>query len=163
MRLLLPQYLPLCTDTTHHPLPRYRPCLYAYLRVCVCVCVRPRLGPMLHRVLGMGALYFILGAVEGCLRVLRVSASVMLATLHYWRSIAIGRANVRANVLLANALCFINGDLCVNSIVVDISWVIALWLRTWLLRSYISRPNVFFSRRWTCRSRRCSPAFPWLC
>lgn len=28
---------------------------------------------MLHRVLGMGALYFILGAVEGCLRVLRVS------------------------------------------------------------------------------------------
>ncbi|XP_013381527.1 transmembrane protein 87A isoform X2 [Lingula anatina] len=32
--------------------------------------VKPRLGPMLHRVLGMGALYFILGSVEGCLRVL---------------------------------------------------------------------------------------------
>ncbi|XP_070579150.1 transmembrane protein 87A-like [Ptychodera flava] len=33
--------------------------------------VKPRLGPMLHRVLGVGALYFILGAIEGCLRSLR--------------------------------------------------------------------------------------------
>ncbi|XP_064623727.1 transmembrane protein 87A-like isoform X2 [Lineus longissimus] len=33
--------------------------------------VKPRLGPMLHRVIGMGALYFILGSVEACLRTLR--------------------------------------------------------------------------------------------
>ncbi|CAH1263639.1 TMEM87A [Branchiostoma lanceolatum] len=33
--------------------------------------VKPRLGPMLHRVLGVGALYFILGSVEGCLRSIR--------------------------------------------------------------------------------------------
>ncbi|CAH1793233.1 unnamed protein product [Owenia fusiformis] len=33
--------------------------------------VKPRLGPMLHKVLGMGGLYFILGSVEGCLRVLK--------------------------------------------------------------------------------------------
>ncbi|KAG1658621.1 Transmembrane protein 87B [Nymphon striatum] len=33
--------------------------------------VKPRLGPMLHRVLGVGALYFILGAFEACSRVLK--------------------------------------------------------------------------------------------
>ena len=34
---------------------------------------RPRLGPMLHRVLAIGALYFILASIEGCLRVVTVS------------------------------------------------------------------------------------------
>lgn len=33
--------------------------------------VKPRLGPMLHRVVGVGGLYFILGTIEGCLRVLK--------------------------------------------------------------------------------------------
>jgi hypothetical protein len=33
--------------------------------------VKPRLGPMLHKVLGVGFLFFILGSVEGCLRVLK--------------------------------------------------------------------------------------------
>ncbi|XP_064484318.1 transmembrane protein 87A-like [Ornithodoros turicata] len=33
--------------------------------------VKPRLGPMLHRVVIVGCLYFILAAVEGCIRTLR--------------------------------------------------------------------------------------------
>ncbi|XP_074650900.1 transmembrane protein 87A-like [Tubulanus polymorphus] len=33
--------------------------------------VKPRLGPMLHKVVLVGILYFILGSIEGCLRVLR--------------------------------------------------------------------------------------------
>lgn len=32
---------------------------------------RPRLGPMLHRVVGTGALYFVLAAVESYLRVMQ--------------------------------------------------------------------------------------------
>uniref|UniRef100_L7LVB5 Lung seven transmembrane receptor n=1 Tax=Rhipicephalus pulchellus TaxID=72859 RepID=L7LVB5_RHIPC len=36
--------------------------------------VKPRLGPMLHRVLGLGAAYFVMASVEGCLRTLRVDA-----------------------------------------------------------------------------------------
>ncbi|XP_013381526.1 transmembrane protein 87A isoform X1 [Lingula anatina] len=59
--------------------------------------VKPRLGPMLHRVLGMGALYFILGSVEGCLRVLnpredpdnhamlaRIPLAVLDAAICWW-------------------------------------------------------------------------------
>ena len=34
---------------------------------------RPRLGTALHRVLGVGGLYFILAAIEGCFRSLHVS------------------------------------------------------------------------------------------
>uniref|UniRef100_A0A1W7R9E5 Transmembrane protein 87A n=1 Tax=Hadrurus spadix TaxID=141984 RepID=A0A1W7R9E5_9SCOR len=34
--------------------------------------VKPRLGPLLHRVVGVGALYFILSAIEGCLRSLKM-------------------------------------------------------------------------------------------
>ncbi|KFM80066.1 Transmembrane protein 87A, partial [Stegodyphus mimosarum] len=33
--------------------------------------VKPRLGPLLHRIIGVGALYFCLGTIEGCLRVLK--------------------------------------------------------------------------------------------
>uniref|UniRef100_A0A131Z305 Lung seven transmembrane receptor n=1 Tax=Rhipicephalus appendiculatus TaxID=34631 RepID=A0A131Z305_RHIAP len=33
--------------------------------------VKPRLGPMLHRVLGLGAAYFVMASVEGCLRTLK--------------------------------------------------------------------------------------------
>ncbi|GFW68555.1 transmembrane protein 87A [Trichonephila clavipes] len=33
--------------------------------------VKPRLGPTLHRIVGVGALYFCLGTIEGCLRVLK--------------------------------------------------------------------------------------------
>ncbi|KAG8198607.1 hypothetical protein JTE90_026504 [Oedothorax gibbosus] len=33
--------------------------------------VKPRLGPTLHRIIGVGALYFCLGTLEGCLRVLK--------------------------------------------------------------------------------------------
>ena len=51
---------------------------------------RPRLGPMLHRVVGVGVLYFILASVEGSLRVINpkndpssqaLLASVPLAVL----------------------------------------------------------------------------------
>ncbi len=38
---------------------------------------RPRLGPTLHKVLAVGFLYFVLGSIEGCLRVLKVSTSWM--------------------------------------------------------------------------------------
>lgn len=38
--------------------------MYALVFVC-----RPRLGPMLHRVVGVGALYFVLACVESYLRV----------------------------------------------------------------------------------------------
>ena len=34
---------------------------------------RPRLGTALHRVLGVGGLYFVLAAIEGCFRSLHVS------------------------------------------------------------------------------------------
>lgn len=56
----------------------------------VCVCYRPRLGPMLHRVVGTGALYFVLACVEGYLRVMHTKndltnqilvASIPLAVL----------------------------------------------------------------------------------
>ncbi|XP_077863141.1 LOW QUALITY PROTEIN: transmembrane protein 87A-like, partial [Saccoglossus kowalevskii] len=47
--------------------------------------VKPRLGPMLHRVLGVGALYFILGSIEGCLRAMRTkqdpSKQALLASI----------------------------------------------------------------------------------
>lgn len=33
--------------------------------------VKPRLGPMLHRVLGLGAAYFVMASLEGCLRTLK--------------------------------------------------------------------------------------------
>ncbi|CAL1291156.1 unnamed protein product [Larinioides sclopetarius] len=33
--------------------------------------VKPRLGPTLHRIVGVGALYFGFGTIEGCLRVLK--------------------------------------------------------------------------------------------
>lgn len=51
---------------------------------------RPRLGPMLHRVVGTGGLYFILAAVESYLRVMHIKndpsnqilvASIPLAVL----------------------------------------------------------------------------------
>ncbi|KAK2174050.1 hypothetical protein NP493_828g02042 [Ridgeia piscesae] len=34
--------------------------------------VKPRLGPMLHRIVGMGVLYFVLASIEGCMRALKV-------------------------------------------------------------------------------------------
>uniref|UniRef100_A0A023G017 Putative lung seven transmembrane receptor n=1 Tax=Amblyomma parvum TaxID=251391 RepID=A0A023G017_AMBPA len=33
--------------------------------------VKPRLGPMLHRVLGLGGAYFVMASLEGCLRTLK--------------------------------------------------------------------------------------------
>ncbi|XP_064537462.1 transmembrane protein 87A isoform X1 [Drosophila montana] len=46
--------------------------------------VKPRLGPMLHRVVGMGTLYFILACVESYLRITRVKSDrseLLLATI----------------------------------------------------------------------------------
>lgn len=37
---------------------------------------RPRLGPMLHRVVGTGALYFVLACVEGYLRVMHTKSDL---------------------------------------------------------------------------------------
>lgn len=47
-----------------------RVCVFFFVLYC-----RPRLGTTLHRVLGVGALYFILATVEGCFRSLHVSLS----------------------------------------------------------------------------------------
>jgi len=38
-----------------------------------CYFDRPRLGPMLHRIVGMGVLYFVLASIEGCMRALKAS------------------------------------------------------------------------------------------
>lgn len=45
----------------------------SYLTSCFSFYCRPRLGTTLHRVLGVGALYFILATIEGCFRSLHVS------------------------------------------------------------------------------------------
>ena len=44
--------------------------LFIFIVVLILLC-RPRLGPMLHRVVGVGALYFLLACVESYLRVMR--------------------------------------------------------------------------------------------
>ncbi|XP_014669874.1 PREDICTED: transmembrane protein 87A-like [Priapulus caudatus] len=47
--------------------------------------VKPRLGQTLHRVLGVGALYFVLGSIEACMRAVRprldLSNEIMLAII----------------------------------------------------------------------------------
>lgn len=40
--------------------------------VSICVCLdRPRLGVVLHRVVGVGLIYFVLASIEGCTRALQ--------------------------------------------------------------------------------------------
>ena len=47
--------------------------------------VKPRLGPTLHRVIGIGALYFVLASVESYLRIIKpkndISSSSLLANV----------------------------------------------------------------------------------
>lgn len=50
---------------------------------CFPLC-RPRLGPMLHRVVGVGALYFLLACVESYLRITKVKSDrseLLVATI----------------------------------------------------------------------------------
>lgn len=43
--------------------------------------VKPRLGPMLHRVVGVGALYFVLAFIESYLRVMRKPNELLVASI----------------------------------------------------------------------------------
>ncbi len=55
--------------------------------------VKPRLGSTLHKVVGLGFVYFILSSIEAINRVSQVSLTVLLAS-------------VRQSVLIGSFVCF---------------------------------------------------------
>ena len=46
-------------------------CVCVWSSKCLLLFVRPRLGVVLHRVVGVGLIYFVLGSIEACNRALQ--------------------------------------------------------------------------------------------
>lgn len=56
-------------------------CIYLFLKYFY-LCFRPRLGTVMHRVVGLGILYFAFASIEGVLRITGVSCVTLYGIIN---------------------------------------------------------------------------------
>ena len=55
------------------------PLLFEFININNCFYYRPRLGPTMQKVVGLGSLYFILAIIDGVFRILGVNINLKIA------------------------------------------------------------------------------------
>lgn len=137
--------------------------------VMVFLFLRPRLGTVMHRVVGLGVLYFAFAAIEGVLRITGVSHSVRFACdlFEFKGRPKSGNWAVIHSLILVITMW--KSDLTSPYICDDVCWFVRLCL---ILVSYPSISLTFsllflFSISGCLRLKiliwLCWPTYPWLC